>query len=63
MAIEIIFEPERETKRTWRYQEVVEDAAEPIVGQVYVPKTTLAELGADGGRLRMTIEAESVEER
>lgn len=45
------FEPERETKGTWRFQERVEDSQldEPRVGTLYVKKSTLREIGWQPG--------------
>jgi hypothetical protein len=53
----IEFEPERETKRTWRFKEIVEDKLdEEKIGTIYVQKRTLRELGWDGGKLTIRLE-------
>jgi hypothetical protein len=53
--IELVFERERETKNTVRYQEIVADGAEPSIGTLYVRKTAIASLGT-AESLRVTIE-------
>ncbi len=35
----------RETKRTFRYEEVVADGQEATIGTLYVPKIVLGEMG------------------
>jgi len=59
--IELTFEPSKETKGTWKFEEVLEGLAEAKVGTLYVRKSTLAELGLTAvgpeTRLSVTIEA------
>ena len=48
---------ERETKRTWRYQEVKGESAEEVVGTLYVQKSALeSAFGKTPERLAVTIE-------
>jgi hypothetical protein len=58
-ALALLFERERETKSTWRYQEhgVATDEP-PVVGRLYVKKTALALLG-NPERLQVTIKPDS----
>ena len=44
IALSLTFSPDKETKGTWRFAENVDGAAEPKIGTLYVPKTTLATL-------------------
>ncbi len=44
-AITVRFKRERETKRTMRFQEMVEDDQHPAIGALYVQKPAYAELG------------------
>jgi len=44
-AITTVFDKERETKSTWRYTERVVPGAAPLIGTIYVPKTTLKTIG------------------
>ena len=47
--MEITFEMEKVTKNTVRFAEVLEsDFAAPKIGSIYIPKSTLGELGWDG---------------
>jgi hypothetical protein len=52
--LELEFVRERETKGTWRYQEVESTDGEPAVGTLYLQKAALGERAPD--RLRVTIE-------
>jgi hypothetical protein len=53
----IEFEPERETKRTWRFKEIVEDKLdEEKIGTIYIQKRTLRELGWNGKNLIIRLE-------
>lgn len=45
--MQITFEMEKETKNTIRFAEVTE--SEPRIGSLYIPKTTLAEIGWNTG--------------
>lgn len=46
----ITFEVEKETKNTYKFKEVVAGPLEPTkVGTIYVPKTTLKEIGYNPG--------------
>ena len=56
--LNVEFVKERETKRTWRYQEVKGEAAEELVGTLYVQKSALeSAFGQAPERLTVTIEA------
>lgn len=57
-GITVEFEPEKETKGTWKFQEVTPgEFAEPKIGSLYVRKNTLGELGYQAGsKLRVTVE-------
>ena len=57
--IEVTFAPVKETKGTWKFEEMGDD---PKIGTLYVRKTALAELGWDEdgqsmAELRVTVEA------
>lgn len=41
----VLMQFDKETQRTRRYQEVTAPDLAPKIGTLYVPKTTLAELG------------------
>lgn len=57
MPLKLTFTPERETKRTWRFEEDCPPDDEPKVGTIYVRKTTLKSLGwSNGDSLIITIE-------
>lgn len=44
--MKIVFEMEKVTKNTIRFSEVMEsELSAPKIGSVYIPKSTLAELG------------------
>lgn len=43
-VLSVTFAPDKETKGTWRFAEVVEGDNEPKIGTLYVPKDTLATL-------------------
>ena len=51
------FEPERETKGTWRFAEQHADTDEPMVGTLYIRKSALAKLG-NPDRLKVTVTAD-----
>ena len=53
--LELVFEQEKETKNTVRYQEVADD--EPVVGTLYVQKWAAKKLG-NTTKIKLTIEAE-----
>jgi hypothetical protein len=57
-TLDLTFEPDRETKGTWRFAELVPGPLdEPKVGTLYVRKQTLAGIGyTPGDRLRLTLE-------
>lgn len=44
-SITVEFVKERETKGTWRYQEVPPENAEAVIGTLYVRKFALADVG------------------
>lgn len=52
-VVRVVLERERETKRTWRY---VEAGDAPLLGQVYLPKATLAEFGGPPAAIAITVE-------
>jgi hypothetical protein len=60
-AIELVFEPEKETKGTWRFQEfVASEFDEAKVGTIYVRKSTLGQLGYQAGqRLELTLDVKT----
>jgi len=57
----ITFDPERETKNTWRYTERLVGGLEvPKIGTLYVPKATLKELGlSEAAPIVVTLECVS----
>lgn len=49
--ISVKFNPEKETKNTYKFAEVVAGPLDtPKVGTLYVPKTTLKEIGYEPGK-------------
>lgn len=55
----IVMVPEKATKNTWKFNEVVKSEFTPEkIGSVYVPKSTLAGMGYNGGELTVTIAIE-----
>jgi hypothetical protein len=49
--MEVVFEMEKATKNTIRFNEVLENELDaPKVGNVYIPKSTLGNLGWEEGR-------------
>ena len=62
-AIRLTFEPERETKGTYRFQEHVDKPDdEPRIGNLYVRKAALKELGWESGKpLTMELQAGNTE--
>ena len=50
---ELTFEQEKETKNTVRFQEVVADGSQPVIGPLYVQKSWLAD--RDTETLEITI--------
>lgn len=56
-TLTIRFAPAKETKGTWKFDEVVEGELEPKIGTLYVRKAALGEIGwKDGEELSVTIE-------
>jgi hypothetical protein len=53
-----VFEIEKETKNTIKFAEITESKfAAPLIGTLYVPKTTLGQLGyKDGQKIEITVE-------
>ena len=51
--MELVFEREKETKNTVRFQEVVADGSQPVIGPLYVQKSWLAD--RDTETLEITI--------
>lgn len=58
--MKVMFEMEKATKNTIRFVEVLEsELAAPKVGSVYIPKSTLGELGwKEGMKLVLEVSAE-----
>ena len=58
--MKVMFEMEKATKNTIRFAEVLEsELAAPKVGSVYIPKSTLGELGwKEGMKLALEVSAE-----
>lgn len=58
--MKVIFEMEKATKNTIRFAEVLEsELAAPKIGSVYIPKSTLGELGwKEGCRLAIDVNVE-----
>lgn len=56
----VVFTMEKATKNTIRFEEVLEsELTAPKVGSIYVPKSTLGELGwKEGNNLVLTVEVE-----
>jgi len=58
--MEVVFDVERETKNTVRFQENMEQASSedtPKIGTLYVQKSTLKQLGyKDGSQLIVTLD-------
>ena len=55
--MKLTFEREKETKNTVRFQEVVAEGDEPVIGPLYVQKHFLADRdGYDHDRLEVTIQ-------
>lgn len=56
----VTFTMEKATKNTIRFEEVLEsELAAPKIGSIYVPKSTLGELGwKEGNNLVLTVEVE-----
>lgn len=54
--VKVEFAKDRETKRTWRYQEVKSDADEELIGTLYIKKFALENaFGRTPERLTVTI--------
>lgn len=55
--VTVSFEMEKDTKNTIRFKEVVGGPLDvPCIGTIYVPKTTLKEIGYEPGKqLELTI--------
>lgn len=55
-VVKLVFEREKETRRTFRFREAgVDDPLEAVVGSIYVKKTALKELG-NPSRIKVRIE-------
>lgn len=54
------FEMEKATKNTIRFAEVLEsELAAPVIGSIYIPKSTLGQIGwKEGQRLVLEVEVE-----
>ena len=61
----VVFTMEKATKNTIRFEEVLgSELAAPKIGSVYVPKSTLGELGwKEGDALTIDISADRKEEK
>jgi hypothetical protein len=57
--MELVFEREKETKNTVRFQEVVADGGRPVIGPLYVQKSWLADNDAE--TLEITIQQKTSE--
>lgn len=57
--MKVTFEMEKATKNTIRFAEVLEsEYAAPKIGSIYVPKSTLGEIGwKEGMKISMEVEA------
>lgn len=55
-----VFEMEKATKNTIRFAEVLEsELAAPVIGSIYIPKSTLGQIGwKEGQRLALEVEVE-----
>lgn len=52
----IVMTPEKPTKNTWKFNEVVENEFVPEkIGSVYVPRATLAGMGYTGGEITVKL--------
>lgn len=58
--MKVVFEMEKATKNTIRFAEVLEsELAAPAVGNVYIPKSTLGQIGwKEGNKLTLEIGVE-----
>lgn len=57
---DITFVPEKATKNTWKFnEESVSEFVPEKIGSLYVPKSTLAELGYTGGNLYVSVTTEN----
>ena len=58
--MEVLFKLEKVTKNTIRFTEVLENELDaPKIGSVYIPKSTLGEIGwKEGNKLNITLEKE-----
>jgi hypothetical protein len=56
--VEVTLEVERDTKNTVRFEEVLAGEFDaPKLGQLYVPKSTLGQIGFEAGKqIKVTIE-------
>lgn len=58
--MKVTFEMEKATKNTIRFAEVLEsELAAPVIGNIYIPKATLGQLGwKEGQKITIDIKAE-----
>ena len=58
--MKVVFEMEKATKNTIRFQEILEHELDaPKVGTIYIPKATLSAIGwKEGKKVSIEIEAE-----
>lgn len=56
MSISVLLTEDKTTKRTIRFAEDVNEDEDKILGQIYVPKKTLNEIGyTEGDQLEVTL--------
>ena len=59
--MEIMFEFEKETKNTVKFDEVTENGSDPIIGSLYVQKSALVDKSTDS--LSLTLNLKDKESR
>mgnify|MGYP000897812238 CR=1 FL=1 len=61
--ISVLLTKDKVTKRTLRFAEDIKDDEDKILGQIYVPKKTLNEIGyKEGDKLEVTLSVKKGEE-
>lgn len=56
MSISVFLSEDKKTKRTIRFSEDIKEYEDKILGQIYVPKKTLNEIGyKEGDELEVTL--------
>ena len=61
LNMEIMFEFEKETKNTVKFDEVTENGSDPIIGSLYVQKSALVDKSTDS--LSLTLNLKDKESR